>query len=876
MRWLNDIGYRVRALFGRKAMERELEDEISFHLEMEARKLEARGMSPVEARRMAAVKFGGADRFKEQARASWGVAAVTDVGADLRFARRQLGRHPAFTAMATLTLALGIGGTVALFSVVDGLLLRPLPVQDEDDVMVFWSPYNWRAIEFDFARGRLPSFDALEAFTNEGFTLRTDEGSSLHLATLATAELFDVLGTQPLVGRTFLPEDDRPGAEPVIVLSHGLWQQAFGGDPGVVGTRIDVSGRPTTVVGVMPRGFYFPTPEMRAWIPLEMDPESESYQNNGWLALTGRLGAGAPPARVQADLEAFTAALRERWTYNPSFDKTRNPVLTPLREYVMGDVRPLVLLLLGAVGVVLLMACVNVAALLLAKASDRTGEMAVRAALGAGRLRLSRQMLTESVVLGIVGGAVGVGLAVAAFDLLVAALPLPSGLSDVISLDWSALAAGLVLSVGAGAMVALAPMRRLLRGDLSDGALGSRRQAGLAGGGTRTQKGLVVAEVLLCVVLTTGAALLVRTVDRIRDLDAGVEPKGMSSVDVFLPVNAMDEEERARFFRVLVERVEALPGVTAAGLINRLPVRDGGWQGSVTVEDRPDLNEDGRRPSAYWRPVTPGTFRSLGARVVQGRGIEDGDRQGATAVVVVNQAFARSLWGDGDPLGRRVATYFSRGEYAQVVGVVADVAIEGLTGEVPPTLYVPWDQGLRSSEYGILTVRTDGDVDAFLSAARSVVAEVDPRAAVGRMVSMTAVMDDAMAEPLRLRFFLSIFAALGIVLGTVGIYGVVSYSVQRRRGEFGVRMALGAEPRRLLAQVVRDGMTPVLLGVAGGLGVALVASATLERFLYEVAPTDIGALAAAAGVLTVAGLLAAMVPAWRAGRTEPSAALRGE
>jgi predicted permease len=874
MRWLGDVWYRLRALFGRGTLERDMEDEFAFHLAMEARKYEARGVDPAEARRVAAVKFGGAERFKEQARGSWGVAPLTDLSGDVRYAVRQLRKNPAFSTLAALTLALGIGGTVALFSVVNGLLIRPLPVREEARVMTLWSAYNWRGEEFDFARERVRTFESLAAWSNDGFTLRTDDGSSLHLATVASAELFDVLGTPPLLGRTFRPGEDRPGAEPVIVLSHALWQQSFGSDPSVVGRRVDINGRPTTVIGVMPRDFYFPQPEMDAWMPLDLDPASSNYQNNGWLVLTGRLLPDVGDAEVRADLHALATALGERWTYPDAWDKTRNPTVTPLRTYVMGDVRPLVLLLLGAVGMVLLMACVNVAALLLTKAADRTGEMSVRAALGAGRLRLARQVLTESVLLGLVAGAAGIGLAALLFDALVASLPLPGRLGDTLALDWSTLLAGLVLSVGAGSLVALAPMRSLLRGNLGGSALGERTQSGGLARSNRLQGGLVVAEVLISVMLATGAALLIRTVNGLRAIDPGLEPQGVLALDVFLPSQAMDDDERALYFQSLTERAQALPGVSSAGLINRLPLRNGGWQGTVRIEDRPDLGDPARRPNSYWRAVTPGTFDALGARVVRGRAIEPADAEGSAQVVVVNETFARRMWGTQDPLGRRIAGGFGGGEWKEVVGVVADIAVTDLVGETPMAMYVPWDQALRTSVYALLVLKTGGDASALAAPARALVSAVDDRAAVGRAETMDHVMDGAMAEPLRLRFFLGLFSFLGIVLGTVGIYGVVSYSVQRRRAEFGIRMALGANPERLLTEVVRDGMVPALLGVAGGMGASLLGSAVLGRYLYGVAPTDLTALAWSAGALTLAGLLAAALPAWRASSTHPAVALR--
>ncbi len=873
-RWLGDVWFRLRALLGRGRMEREMEDEIAFHLEMEERKYRAQGASPAEARRLARVKFGGEDRFKEQARRAWGVGWLQDLGGDLRFAARQLRKNSLFTTLVALTLGLGIGGTVALFSVVDGLVLRPMPVRDEARLRVFWNDFDWRGAEFDFAKERVRSFESLAAYSMDAVTMRTDAGSSLVLSCIGSAELFDVLGTKPLLGRTFRPGEDRPGAEPVIVLGYGEWQQAFGGDRDIVGRSVDIDGRPTTIIGIMPRGFYFPTPEAKAWVPLDLDPSTQSYQGNGWLVLVGRMRPGASDAGVHDDVRALAKAMGERWSYPDAWDKTKNPHVTPLRQYVLGDVRPVLLLLLGAVGLVLLMASANVAALILTRTADRTGEMEVRTALGAGRSRLARQVLTESVLLGLVSGALGVALAAALFDALVASLPLQAGFAETLSLHWTALLGALALSLVTGGFVSLAPMRSVLAGDLS-GGLRERRPSGGAGHPGRMQASLVAAEVLLAVVLTTGATLLVRSVEQLRALDPGFRPEGVLTVDLLAPSLSTDSTERDQMLHSVVTRARALPGVTAAGLINRVPARDGGWQATVTVADRPDLSGD-RRPNAFYRPVTPGTFEALGATIVQGRGILPSDRADGTRVAVVNQSFARRFWGNRDPIGRTITSNGFGDQPIQVVGVVRDMAVDKLVGTRPLAVYYPWAQTMHGSAYGILVVKTSLDPAGLARPVRALVSRVDPRMTIGRVATMREVLDQAMVQPLRLRFFLGLFSLLGLVMGTVGVYGVVSYGVQRRRGELGIRLALGARPGRLVGEVVGSGMMPVLSGVAGGLFVAWLASSVLARFLYDIAPTDPESFALAAGILMLAGLLAALVPALRAGGTDPATALRAE
>lgn len=875
MRWLNDLRFRLGAILSRGDMQRDLDEEFAFHIEMEAKKLEAEGLSPEEAHRRARVEFGGEERFKETARESWGVSPLMDLAGDVRFAARQLLKRPAFSALAALTLALGIGGTVALFSVVNGLMLRPLPVEDEDRLVSFWMEYNWRGVEFDFVKERLQSFESLAAYSTDGFTLRSDAGSSLVSTTVSSAELFDVLGAYPLLGRTFQPGEDRPGAEPVIILSHGLWEREFGADPDIVGRRVDLGGRMTTVIGVMPEDFYFPTPDLSAWAPLTLDPEDSGYQGNGWLVLTGRLGDGVADEQVDEDLARLAVSLGERFDYPDAWDKTREPYVTPLREYLLGEVRPALLLLLGAVGLVLLMACANVAALVLTRTVDRTGEMSVRTALGAGRARLARQVLTESVLLGIVSGAIGMLLAVAAFDVLVASLPLPGNLDETLSLDWPALVASLVLAVAVGCAISLAPMHSLLKGDISSGVFGSRASSGMSGGRNRLQSALVVSEVLMAVVLATGATLLVRTVSELRAIDWGLDPVGVLTVDVMMAEEQTSPAERVQFFDALLERVEALPGVQSAGLINRIPVRDGGYQATLTLADRPDLTGD-RRPNAYYRPVTPHTFDAMGIEVIGGRGILESDTQDGPRVAVVNETFARRMFQGESAIGRIIEGNGFTSDPITIVGVIRNVAIEDLIGDVPMAAYYPWAQTLEGESYGILVAKTSLDADALTAPIRSIVQELDPSAAIGRAESMQTVADEAMAEPLRLRLFLTLFSLLGIVLGTVGVYGVVSYAVQRRSAEFGIRMALGAAPRRLMGDVVRNGMLPVVLGVIGGSIVALLASTVLAGFLFEVEPTDPVSLLVAAGALLFAGVSAALIPAWRASATDPAVALRAE
>ena len=875
MRWIADLRWRLRAIFDRKRMDRELDEEMIFHLEMEVKKNLDRGMDPAEARRVAYARFGGVDRQKEATHSSWGVGFVDDGMRDFRHSLRQLRRRPAFTALAALTLALGIGGTVALFSVVNGLMLKPLPYAQEDGLLTFWMPHDWRGSEFDYLSERTRVLEGIAAYEQDGVTFRDGDATSLVNVVQASAELFDVLGTGAFMGRTFVAGEDRPGAEPTVVLSYGLWQQDLGGDPDVIGKRLTLGGAPTTVIGVMPRGFYFPTPEFRMWRPLDLNPAYGAYRGNGWLALIGRSRPDAHAAQLDEELARFTTALGERFTYPDAWDKTKNASFTPIRAYLLGDITPALLLLLGSVSLLLLMACANVTALILTRTSDRRGELAVRTALGAGRGRLARQILTESVTLGVVAGALGMVLAVGLFDIMVSGLPLQGGFEDTLTLDWTALAGALVLSLTVGTLISVIPIRGLLRGRLEGEVVGERSQSGgiTAGGGMHGA--LVLSEVLLAVMLVTGATLLSRSVAHLQSLDTGVDPTGVLAVDL-VGEETMTEAELHAFFEVVVDEAAALPGVSSTGLVARLPIRDGGWQGTVSVEDRPDL-EGARRPNSMWRPVTPGFFATMGIEIVQGRSFNAGDMAGASKVVVVSEAFAERLWPGDDPLGRRVRTGVEgSGDWLTVVGVAEEVRMQSLVGENTLVMYQPQAQARSAGLRMVITLKTDLESTSLTAPFRALVRRLNPNVAIARVVTMQDVVDDAMAEPLRLRFFLGLFALLGLALGTVGVYGVVSYSVARRKAEFGIRMALGAEPNALLRSVLRSGMVPVVGGIIGGIAASALLSGVLSSFLFGVEPMDLGSFGVASLVLLATGVVAAAIPGIRASRTDPVEALRAE
>ena len=867
---LTDWTFRLRAFFGRRSLEQQIDGEFAFHVQMQAEKLESEGWSAEAAVAEARRRFGSETRERQRARDSWGVTAGFDLISDGRHALRQMRRRPGFTALAILTLGLGIGATTALFAVVYGLLLRPLPFRDER-LSMFWFDYSWRGSEYDHIRQGSLAFDEIAAFSTWGEPFRTgpSEQSRMLGYVPATANLFDALGVKPALGRGFLPGEDRPGAERVVVISHGLWQQDLGGAQDVIGRQLIIGGQPVTIVGVMPPGFYFPTPEFRAWRPLTLDPADPAYAGNGWLALIGAGQPGVTTAQIDLELERLTRMLGERFTYSTVWDKTRNAHVTPMREYLFGSVRDPLLLLMGAVGMLLLIACANAAALILARTTDRTGELAVRLALGASHGRIARQIVTESLALATISAAAGAIVATIGFRTLVSSLPLQQGFGGAVSLGWQAFLIAFILALVVGVGVSIAPVRQVLRGRL-DGR--ERSEEGLRRGTRQVHAGLIAAQVTLAVMLVCGATLLIRSVGRIRTIETGFDANNVISMDVIREAGAPGTD--AEFVRQVLERVEATPGVVSATFTNRLPVRDRGWQGSILIEGRDDL-AGAQRPNALYRTGTPDYFRTLGISVKAGRGFTEADRSDGQLVALVSESFARRIWPNEDPIGRRVSLGGPTAPMWTIVGVAEEVRMTDMMGDIPFTLYLPYAQ-FPARGGGVLVVRGSTDPASTLAAVRDVVAGLDKSIAVARAGTLEDAVDTALAEPLRLRFFLGLLAGLALLLGAVGVYGVVSYAVARRRAEFGIRMALGAAPGDVLTMVVRSGMLPVVTGAVAGILASIALAQVVRGFLYETSATDSLSLTAAASTVLLAGVVAALVPAWRAGAVSPVEALRSD
>jgi putative ABC transport system permease protein len=793
---------------------------------------------------------------------------------DLRYGLRTLVRNPAPTAIALIALALGIGANAAIFTVVNALMLRDLPFRDPDRLVAVYErrPKQGRERNVvsipDFVdwRRRARSFEGLAAYMGGGFSL-TGAGEPEALSGCAvSANLFDVLGAKAALGRTFRADEDRPEAPPVVVLSHGLWQRRFGADPSLVGKSLTLDGKSHTVTGILPREFRLFTTAFDVWVPATLRLDANRGLHN--LNVIGRLRAGVSLEQARAEMTALGAELERQY---PQTNTGHTVNVFPLHDEIVREARPALLLLLAAVGLVLLIACANVANLLMARATARQEEVALRAVLGAGRGRLVRQFLTESLLLGLIGGAAGLLLALWGTDFLERSLA--SSLPQVrdFELDVRVLGFTLLLSLLTGIVFGLAP---------AFGAAGATPGGALRAGGRTSSDGagrvrstLVVAETALALMLLVGAGLLMRSFVRLLDEDPGFAREGVLTLRVNPPRSRYAAgAQTAAFFEQAVERLEALPGVVAAGAVSHLPLSGQDSSRNFRIEGR-DAATFIEQYNAAMRMASPGYFRAMGIPLRRGRLLGAADREGAPRVLVINEAMARRYWPGADPIGGRVFSGFGDQPF-EVIGVVGDVRHQALSQEPMPEMYfsslqVPWG-GMN------LVVRTRTRAEDHFAAVRGVIRSLERDAPIAAMRTLETVVAESLAQPRLNMLLLSVFAGVALALAAVGIYGVVSWSVGRRTREMGIRMALGADRVSVIAEVLRESLQPVVLGVAIGLSGALALGGLLERLLYGVEPSDPATLLMVPLILLAVALLAAYLPARRATRVDPMVALRYE
>jgi putative ABC transport system permease protein len=890
MRWLNIIAARLRALTGREAVLGDIDEELRLHIEMETESNVRRGMSHSEARRAALLSFGNYDGARDAAYGVRGGGLMETFLQDIRYGARVLARNKAFTLVAVLTLALGVGANTAIFSVVNELLLRPLPFRDADRIVMLWevSPEGRRQNPTSRAnflgwREQSKSYEAVAAFSDQRANLTGAGDPEEVTMQMASSGLFNVLGVNALVGRTFTRDDVQPGAERAAVLGYGIWQRKFGGDPSVVGRPVTLNGQTYTVVGVMPANFQWHIRSRsgtgrpaEVWTLLTMPAPgsgSEGAMRGRFLSVVARLKPGVTPAEAETELKTVEARLAAD---APQFNRNYSAEVISVRDQLVGNVRPALWLLLGAVGFVLLIACANVANLLLARAASREKEIAVRTALGARRSRIVRQLLTESVLLALAGGACGLALAWWGIQALVAISPRDLVNLQGVGLNLTVLGWTLAVALLTGIIFGLVPALEATRLDLNDTLKEGGKGSGQSARSRSLRGALVVAEVALALVLLVSAGLLVKSFARLRNIDTGFRQENILTFVLRVPgVKYKDDLEFVNFFHQAEERIRALPGVKAAGMVNYLPLYGG--LGSATgfkVDGRP-APPPGEGPSTNVRVSDGAYFGAMGIPLLRGRNFTDYEDAQPRHVVIVSESFAQKYFPDEEVLGKRIdVLMFDNPRMTEIVGVVGDVRYDSLTDAAEPTVYFP------SSEltYSFMTfvVHTSGDPAEMAPAVRREISALDPEQPVSDVRTMTQVMADTVGRARFSTLLLGLFAALATLLAAVGIFGVMNYSVTLRTREIGLRMALGAQPARVLMLVLRQGLTLTLIGIALGLAGSLALTRVMSSLLFGVNATDPATFAAIVPVLTVVSLVACYIPARRATRIDPLVALRYE
>jgi putative ABC transport system permease protein len=804
---------------------------------------------------------------------------------DLRFSFRQMVKKPGFTAVVVLTMALGIGANAAIFSVLDAVLLRPLPYSNPDRLIKVWTRFtgigapndqNWvSAPEFRDFQQLNSSFSELAAIGSGSINLGVKGSPQRVVGASVSPSLFPMLGAQPLLGRTFLPEEAQPGRDHEVLLSYGLWRRVFGGNRNVIGSTIDIDGVPMSVVGVMPERFAYPD-EAEIWGPLAFSPDdlSENSRGGHGLEVLGRMKPGLSLAQVQSDMDRVGKTMIEQHGAYPYKKFNFGIILHPLLEETVGDVKPSLMVLMAAVGLVLLIACANIANLLLVRSTERQQEMETRMALGASGARLVRQLLTESVVLAFVGGLVGVAITPWILHGLVgiAAKSLPRAIHTAI--DGRALILTAAISLATGILFGLAPALQTGRKRQFEGLKGGRSTEGKRP--KRLRSALVICETAFSLLLIAAAGLLLRSFAEILKVDPGFRPDGVLTMRVALPDAVYSKPEQVRgFYSELLDRVQRLPGVEAAGAVSALPLSGQGSSGTTTIDTQSVPLEE-TTPEADQRVATPGYFKAMGISLVRGRFFDARDSDTAPPVAIVDESLAQTYWPNQDPIGKRLHSggRGSKAPWATVVGVVRHV--RNRTLEARSRVEVYWAENQRPFGAMALAIRVAGNPMNLVPTIQREVSAIDPDLPVYKVSSMTEVMGDSLERRRLALILLAVFAGLALLLASVGIYGVTSYGVAQRHREIGLRMALGADRGRVLRMLLRSGLATIAIGLGVGLVLALALTRLMSGLLFSVRTWDPVALGGAAVLLMAAALLAIFVPARRATKVNPMVALRYE
>jgi len=814
---------------------------------------------------------------------------VHDIWRDIRHALRGFSRNPGFVALAILTAAVGIGANAAIFSVVNNVVLRPLPY-DQPNQLVFmretWNDFGWGPVSYPNLvdwREQNDVFEHLAAFEWTSTSLR-HSGPPIRLESIsAEANLFELLGSQPFIGRTFATGEDHVGAQPVVILSHVFWERMFASDPAIVGTALTLNGEPHEVIGVMPEGFHFPADaeNVDIWLPIRLTPSAIHDRGHHSLAVVGRLAHHISIEAADLQMDGIAGRISELY---PQIQGGGGVWVRPLHEEIVGNVRPLILILFGAVGLVLLIACANLGNMMLARATDRSREVALRSALGAGRRRLMRMFITESLLLSFLGGALGVVIAHTSIDALITFGGAQIPRSDSIGLDGRVFGFLLGVSTLTGLLFGLAPAVFASSGNVVSGLGGTSGRGGSSRRRRLYRNGLVVTEFALAFVLLLGAGLLVRTLASLEDVEPGFVEDNLITMRLSLAADKHPGNSGTRFYSDVLNRVEAIPGVSKLGMTCRIPLQGWGHSGRFQLDGVP-WGAPGTEPHAHWRYVSAGYFETIGMRMVRGRGFAADDDADGLPVIIINEALARRYYPDKDPVGKiiRMPTapelFLNPEERTMmVVGVVSDVLESGLHRPPRPILYFPFKQIERFDLLAdmSLVVQAALPTASLVPPIRSAVQTLDPGQPVYDVMTMDQVVSESLAGRRLTSWLFGSFAVVALILALAGIYGVVSYLVAQRTKEFGVRVALGASPKAVLTGVLGSGAALVGIGLVLGIAAAAGLSRLIGGMLFGVTPTDVPTYVGASLLLSAVALAACLVPARRAMRVDPAEALRFE